>query len=759
MESLLQEHFDLHTPSLKQLNGYDNLNYLVKDRGSNFIFKTYPYNPELLEVLKAETEVLLHLNEFEVGEFPKPIPFKNEQHIRTLNVNGKKTLCRMLSYIDGDFLGATQATFSLAESLATLLANLDKELQSFTHTALKGRQWEWDLQYLHLNEKYLDAVDPPHIKSVVSYFLQQFKEQVVPVYPTLRKQTIYNDANEWNIIVKDGKASGLIDFGDLAHSFLINEVAIAATYLSYDKKDPLEWITTFLKAYHKVLPLEKKEISILYYLIGGRLCTSILNAAYSKKAHPENDYATSSEQHAWSLLQKWLEIGPIKAQQSFERAVGLKAVGLKSESVVSTSKKLEWRHKNISKILSISYKDPVVTERAAFQYMYDAYGNTYLDAYNNIPHVGHSHPKVVNAGQRQMAKLNTNTRYLYDLLPLYAERLLEKFPRPLNKVFFVNSGSAASDLALRLVEAHTGSNSVMVMEHGYHGNTQLAIDSSDYKFSHARGRGQKEHISKVPLPDTYRGQYRAQSNAGSLYATDAIDMIKKSQRAISAFISEPIVGCGGQVPLAQGYLKELYPFIRKQGGLCISDEVQTGFGRLGAHFWGFEMHDVIPDIVILGKPMGNGHPIGAVVCTDAVAESFEEGVEFFSSFGGNPVSCAIGLSVLEVIKEEHLQENAHTVGRYYMDLLKDLQKKYPCIGDVRGAGLFIGIDIVKGPHQEPDTVLAQHIKNELRDRHILVSTDGPYDNVIKSKPPLCFSKANAEKVVTAIDEILKIGIP
>ena len=233
--------------------------------------------------------------------------------------------------------------------------------------------------------------------------------------------------------------------------------------------------------------------------------------------------------------------------------------------------------------------------------------------------------------------------------------------------------------------------------------------------------------------------------------------MKEFGNTIGAFITEPIVGCGGQVPLAAGYLKTLYPAIREQGGVCISDEVQTGFGRLGDFFWGFEAQDVVPDIVILGKPMGNGHPMGAVVVTDEISASFSKGVEFFSSFGGNPVSCAIGKAVLEVIEEEKLQENAKDVGDYYQALLEGLKSRFNVIGDVRGSGLFIGVEIVKENSNEPNTALAQHIKNELRNANILISTDGPFDNVLKSKPPLCFSKENAKEVVDCLERVLVIA--
>ena len=333
--------------------------------------------------------------------------------------------------------------------------------------------------------------------------------------------------------------------------------------------------------------------------------------------------------------------------------------------------------------------------------------------------------------------------------------LHRKFPPSLNKIFFVNSGSAASDLAVRLATTHTAHQQIMVMEHGYHGHTQSGHDISHYKFSNPKGQGQQDHIIKVPIPDTFRGKYKADDpQAGRNYAQEAIGLLNKSDTPVAALISEPIVGCGGQVPLASGYLQQLYPAIRKQGGVCISDEVQVGFGRLGEVFWGFEAHGVVPDIVVLGKSMGNGHPIGAVVTTDEIAGSFDNGVEFFSSFGGNPVSCAIGLAVLEVLEEEGLAENAAVVGNYFSQLLRELMPDYPVIGDVRGSGLFLGVEFVHPEDQQPDTALAQLIKTELKNNFILTGTDGPFNNVLKSKPPLCFSKDNAEQVVASLEKIL-----
>ena len=751
MNQLLQSEFGLAEIEIKKLNGYDNVNYLVNSSTGKYIFKTYNFSKDVFEMVLAENETLFFLQNSNQSKYPSPIQFSDRSFIKTLHIDGKDQICRMLTFLEGVFLGDIVHTPKLIQSLGENLAEIDLQLQGFKSYTIAAKQWEWDIQYLTLNEKYIDDIQDAKDRNLVRYFLQQFKENVLPIAPTLRKQIIHNDANDWNVLTTNGTVSGIIDFGDLAHSYLINELAVAIPYICFNKENPLEWACMLVNSYHKTLPLQEKEVKILYYLIASRLVTSVCNSAHSKINDPENSYASISEKSAWKLLYKWLTINPIAAENSFRVATEFPV--LKSQV---SEEVLKRRHEHISPILSVSYDKPIHMVGAAFQYMYAADGTTFLDAYNNIPHVGHSHPKVVAAGQQQMAKLNTNSRYLYEQLADYAEKLLQKFPSELNKVYFVNSGSAATDLAIRMAKNHTQHQKIMVMEHGYHGHTQTAIDISDYKFNNPKGQGQKDYILKTTIPDTYRGKHTLNDGtAGELFAADAIKEILNSDTPIAAFITEPVVGCGGQVPLAKGYLKKLYPVIRKQGGICISDEVQTGFGRLGDHFWGFEAQDVVPDLVIIGKPMANGHPMAAVVCTDEIAESFSEGVEFFSSFGGNPVSCAIATAVLDLLAEEKLQENAIIVGAYYKSLFLKLQEKYKCIGDVRGSGLFLGIEITKNTGSLPDPELAHLIKNQLREKHILISTDGPFDSVLKTKPPMCFTKENALLVTTQIEKIFE----
>jgi 4-aminobutyrate aminotransferase-like enzyme/Ser/Thr protein kinase RdoA (MazF antagonist) len=750
LQDLLQSEFNFESIEIKKIGGYDNANYVVKGDSNKYIFKTYMFSTDLLANLEAENEVLLSLECNDKCLFPIPEKFSDGSYLRVVKIDGEQHICRMLAFIDEQFLAEANHSQSLLTSFGGFLAELNLQLQKTTSYTLQARECEWDLQYYHFSIAYIKDIPNAQERSIVEYFYQQFEVHVLPHISAFRRQIIHGDYNEGNVLVKNNRVVGAIDFGDVTYAPLVYELGIALVYSCYDKDEPLEWIASALKGYNAIIPVEEKEVEILYYVMAARLAVSVCRSAHSRKTDPDNAHALNSEKHSWKLLKYLLRIGPIAMEKMLREVCELP-----QRKELLAEVELQKRLQVISPLLSVSYKDPIVMEKAAFQYMYDSSGNSILDAYNNIPHVGHCHPKVVAAGQNQMASLNTNTRYLYPALSSYAEHLLSKFPKSLNKVFFVNSGSAAADLAYRMAYAHTKRKSIMVMEHGYHGNTQIGMEISDYKFSNEKGAGKQNHVLKVPIPDTYRGVYGSGNpDSGLKYAEDAIAQMKEFGGEVGAFIAEPIVGCGGQVPLAKGYLKALYPAIREQGGVCISDEVQTGFGRLGDYFWGFEAQGVVPDIVILGKPMGNGHPMGAVVVTDEIAESFGQGVEFFSSFGGNPVSCAIGKAVLEVIEEEKLQENAKEVGGYYQLLLKELKSRYNVIGDVRGSGLFIGVEIVKEGTSEPDTALAQHIKNEFRKANILISTDGPFDNVLKSKPPLCFSKENAKSVVDCLEDIL-----
>ncbi|HKB36364.1 MAG TPA: aminotransferase class III-fold pyridoxal phosphate-dependent enzyme, partial [Gemmataceae bacterium] len=409
--------------------------------------------------------------------------------------------------------------------------------------------------------------------------------------------------------------------------------------------------------------------------------------------------------------------------------------------------------------LSVAYRHPVKIVRGWMQYLFDDEGRRYLDAYNNVPHVGHCHPRVVRAAQEQMTVLNTNTRYLHDLINRYAEELCATLPAPLSVCYFLNSASEANELALRLARAHTRRRDLIVLEAAYHGHTNTLIDISPYKHAGPGGTGAPAWVHAAPIPDVYRGRYKQDDpRAGEKYAghvRDIIDRLCREGIGLAAFLAETCPSVGGQIFFPDGYLPAVYRHVRAAGGVCVADEVQTGFGRLGTHFWAFEAQGVVPDIVVMGKPMGNGHPLAAVVTTPAIADSFDNGMEFFSTFGGNAVSCAAGLAVLEVLRDEGLQDHALHVGKRMLEGLSPFVDRHPLVGDVRGSGLFLGVELVRDRHTlEPAGKEASLIANRMRERGILLGTDGPFHNVVKIRPPMPFSETDGDLLVAMLDRVL-----
>jgi len=409
--------------------------------------------------------------------------------------------------------------------------------------------------------------------------------------------------------------------------------------------------------------------------------------------------------------------------------------------------------------LRLSYTEPFRPVRGWRHFLYDAEGRAYLDAYNNVPHVGHCHPKVVAAAERQLRLLNTNTRYLSDGLAELAERLTAKLPEPLSVCFFVNSGSEANELALRLARAHTGARDLLVMDHAYHGHTTGAMAISPYKFNRPGGGGAEEWVHVTPVPDTYRGPHRAgDPEAGARYAADVravLAAVQGKERRVAGYIAECLPSVGGQIVPPPGFAETVYRDVRAAGGVCIADDVQTALGRLGATFWGFEYLGVLPDILVLGKPMGNGYPLAAVVTTPAIAQSFAAGPEFFSTFGGSTVSCAVGIAVQQVLDEEGLQAHAARVGAELINGLAALAVEFPLIGDVRGTGLFIGVDLVIDSNtRAPATAQAAYVKDRLRERRVLVGTEGPHDNVLKIRPPMTFDSLAATRLLETLADVL-----
>lgn len=752
---VLHLHFQL-SGTLAPLAGYENPNYrLTTPDGKRFVVKLYQADTDQ-GMLEAQDRLLQLLAQSPVHEqFPLVIPSVHHLSTFPVRLSGTSYFIRVLSWLEGTPMALETASIAIMGQLGQLLAHIHLVTGDTTFPAIQARQYEWDLKYALRAGPYLSDIPDAEIRRLCTYFLHQFETFVLPQYPFLPQAILHNDANDYNVLVKEGAVSGLLDFGDTVYGPRIQDLAIALAYGLMGQEEPIPFAAEMVRAYQEIIPLGREEIALIYPMVGARLAFSRAKGARTALLDPENAYWQVSQPPVKALLKKWIGLNP----QRFENAL-LTAAGHQVAPPPQKEDLLRRRHNHISDALSISYETPIHMVKAAMQYMYDAAGRTYLDCVNNICHIGHCHPHVVKALQWQGAQLNTNTRYLYEPLNAYAEALAATFPDPLEVVFFTNSGSEAGDLAQRIARTVTGEQDMIVLEHGYHGNTLAGISISHYKYDGKGGQGPEAHIHDLPMPDPLRGPFAKDPEAGAKYAQSvvaALERLKAEGKGPAAFYAESILGCGGQVVLPPGYLKGIYEKVRAAGGLCVADEVQVGFGRVGTHFWGFETHGVVPDIVVLGKPIGNGHPLAAVVTTREIARRFHTGMEYFNSFGGNPVSCAVGMAVLRTLQEDRLQQHAQRVGDYLMDQLRNLQSTCPSIGDVRGAGLFIGVELITDPYSmAPDASLASTLVNAARQQEILLSTDGPYHNVIKIKPPLVFNRENADQVAGFFRQFLEV---
>ena len=971
--------------SLLKLNSERDKNYLLKiNRTTKFVVKIS--NPlESIKLLEMQDELLIILNQR--VSIKKYIPKKIHSSIMTYKDElGRKCYVRILKYIEGEMYARIKTSDKLQKSLGFFLGNLSKEFQSMGNPS-SFRNFQWDPSNIDWIDRFVNVFKGDQ-KSIINNTLDEYINFFIKNKNNIRYSLTHGDANNYNLVVKNNKIIGLIDYGDMIFAPTINDLAIALAYALMNQQNLYSTLKNIIKNYHQQFPITFHEFFSLMTLVKCRLIITVVMATKQRNKFPNNKYLSISEKDAWSLLSKLDKINPyvfifflrdmcgypvinnyskiidyIKKNQfsnilefdlnlvnktiikldsaskfsnihkkhnpqiitkkinlylkDNDSAVG---IGLYKEkrniykgknflsllnpkikreihlgidifvpprtSILSplkgnvfilknnnfefdygptivlehkidkevvfytlyghlskkSLKKLvlgqninkgeklgeignypingNWsphlhfqiilnmmgeknnfpgvaedillsmwskispdpnlilnipssffeEHDEIDKIiakrktlisnnLSIAYKKPLQMISARGQYFYDYKGRKYLDCINNISHVGHSHPFVHQALMKQNEKLNTNTRYLYKIMNEYSERLINKFSKKLDTIFFVCSGSEANDLAYRIAQTFTQAKDVLVMDNAYHGNTNSMIDLSPYKFKGRGGAGKKEYVHIAEMPDGIRGKWKySDADWVKKYifqVKNLIDNIYNKKRTLSCFFVESILGCGGQIFLPQNYLKEVFKLVKSKGALCIIDEVQTGFGRVGNKFWGFEEQNIIPDIVTLGKPMGNGHPIAAVVTTKEIANVFNNGMEYFNSFGGNPVSCAVGNAVLEVIEKEDLQNHADVVGRYLLNSLIKIKRKHSnLISEVRGRGLFIGIDLIKNFKNQPNEKLATKIVNTLRDKGILLSTDGPNHNVIKIKPPLPFSKEDSDFLSHELNQVL-----
>ncbi len=752
------------------LPGERDQNFRLTGATQDFVIKIANPDVELssLELQNAAIEIAGSLDEAGSRSFETPRLIRSQAGsaiVLLQDPNKRACHARCLSFLPGQPLARFEAhSPALLREIGRQLGALDLGLTALNHSPAGKRELYWDLKNAaSIVAERVPSIEEASKRLLLEKCLANFR-QIAARIDALPKSVIHNDANDYNILVDQDDSTGrvllgLIDFGDIVFSTTIFELAICGSYMMLGKQDPISAAGELVAGYHQLYRLGETEFSVLFPLMCMRLCQSVCLAHYQQQLEPDNAYLGITEQPAWDALTQLVEFDPADVHQRFSQACSTIKKRISGSGQIESSRILELRRQHVAPSLSLSYRQPLHFVRGSGQYLFDPSDVTYLDCVNNVCHVGHCHPDVVQAAHRQMNRLNTNTRYLHENVVRYAQRLTATLPESLEVCFFVNSGSEANDLALRLARTFRGHQDCVVIDHAYHGHVSSLIELSPYKFNQLGGAGKPDQTHVVPLPDAYRGPYKdADPDCGRKYASMANEVIEQANsngRTIAAFFAESILGCGGQVPLPGGYLNAVYSSVRAAGGVCVADEVQVGFGRVGTHFWGFEQHGVVPDIVTMGKPIGNGHPLAAVVTTRQIADAFNNGMEYFNTFGGNPVSCAIGLAVLDVIEKEGLQQHAWELGNWLSGRLNQLKSEFACIGDVRGSGLFLGIEFVLDVgNRTPAAELAGAVVERMKQRRILLSTDGPFENVIKFKPPMVFSRGDAERLVMTLRETL-----
>ncbi|HMO14351.1 MAG TPA: aminotransferase class III-fold pyridoxal phosphate-dependent enzyme [Pirellulaceae bacterium] len=1021
IRTFLAQKYGWQVEELRPLPSERDQNFLVTScSGERSVFKVVSGEDDRV-IIEGQIAILHHIGQYKALS-PTPIKsLSNLDYERIEDSHQNAHYAYMVTYLPGKPLANVRYhSPQLIQDFGRTMGSLDRILETFDHPAFHRKFcWSPNDSASVIHQK-IHLVSEPGLRSNVDNLVRRFDRHAMPVLAECPKSIIHNDANDHNVLICTGPETtgdhvvGIIDFGDVVHTWTVADLATAIAYLILKKPDPLRTAQLMVASYHAERPLSEQELQALFGLVGMRLCTSVVMAAENMQQRPDDPYLAVSQNSIREILPQiqaisyglataafraacgydpmprssvvidWLRgkrnefafplsghdrssgialdlsvSSPLVAQLSWpitepqstdlifttleehdatfgyggyleprcvytsdqflasddekqartlhlgidlfaksgsevvaplagnvvyagtiDRALdygtlvilehrtdadavfytlyghlarntldcvrskqkmargetigwlgdpsenggwtshlhfqiildlldyehdfpgvgqvfladvwssicpdadlmlGLKATDEKtSQHVDAPSNSLQRRSLAISNQhrlpaerwdatskrrsqlfggnVRLSYREPLMICRGRGSHLFSHDGRAYIDAYNNVPHVGHCHPEVVETAVRHMRVLNTNSRYLHEVPLAFAEQLLQTFDPSLDVCYFLNSASEANELALRLARNFTCGKDLIVLDGAYHGHTTTLIDISPYKHNGPGGHGPANWVHAVPQADIYRGPHRDPLHAGVQYAEHVavtVDELNRSGRQLCGFIAESCPSVGGQIIFPENYLKSVYEIVRKAGGICIADDVQTGYGRLGTAFYGFELQGVIPDIVVLGKPMGNGHPLAAVVTRRVIADAFDDGMEFFSTFGGNTVSCAVGSKVLEIVQRDNLQQHALMIGKQLLLGFNDLKNRHAVIGDVRGSGLFLGIELVKEPTSlEPATAEASFIVNRMKDRGILIGTDGPLHNVLKIRPPLVFSERNATQLLDALSVTL-----
>ncbi len=687
---------------------------------------------------------------------------------------GEEHLVHMVSLLDGITLDEAPLTKDVFHAVGVQAAEATNGLQGFYHHDA-GHHLFWDVRHIGQFRQYAPHIKDSSLRKMIEDFIDSYISDVLPPLANMRSQIIHHDTNLTNVLVDSenpSRMTGLIDFGDMLHGPVIQDVAVAAAEVARGDKNLIEDVAALVCGYDSVYALQSEEIDVLYDLIMARYVlglligeTRTLNGVVSEG---DFDYAELYMEPLESLQ----NAGRDKLRDTVRDACRFPEYCPPAPLSVGTNKNqtddlLARRSNVLGTELSITYENPLHTVRGDGVWLYDIDGRKYLDCYNNVPHVGHCHPHVVKTVARQAAALNTNTRYIFKSVVEYAERLGASMPGDLNACMFVNSGSEANDIALRMAKLCTGQDGSLIVDGAYHGITNeiyALSPSAEWHMGHIPNKEPhvaftRPDIETVVSPDTVRGPYGADDpEAGAKYAADAdraIATLAEAGHPVGAFMVDAAFSTMGILDVPSGYVDGVAERTKAAGGMIIGDEVQFGFGRSGEHMWGFENYGIVPDFVTLGKPIANGIAIGVCVTTFDILEEFTRKNEFFSTFGGNPVACAAAMAVMDVIENEGLMENARDTGAYFKKGMQDVARGKSNIGDIRGKGLFLGVDVVSDPDaMTPDAAERARIQNHLRENGFLVGSDGIAENILKVRPPMVFKRHHADMMIDAFEKAI-----
>lgn len=770
--------------------------------GARYVLKVS--NPgEPLDELDLQVAVMRHVAQV-APDLPVPRVVRSidgQFVVSIVPAAQERRTARLYTYLEGVPLDAVRTSARHRYEIGEMLARLRLATASFTHPH-EHRVLAWDVKHMASLSGLREHIADPSHRSLIEQAFVRFAA-IAPALARCPTQVVHNDFNRSNIVASlDGPnfVSGIIDFGDTVHTAIAIDVATAVMnqfppdFDANSGDDLFDEPRDLLRGYVAHATLSDEELRLIPHLAMARVAARALLTSWRAKLFPENEaYILRFTRAGWEHLrwfmqhdhdtvsnalldivcnptstdpsmntssksQQFLQSDAPGAPETDEALRGDMPNGFNPAKVshldAATQQHIERRQRLLSPSYRLFYAEPLKIVRGEKVYLYDDKGNDYLDAYNNVVCVGHANPGVVDAITRQLSTLCTHTRYMQEPILDYAEDLLSTFNTSIREgqMMFTCTGSEANDLAMRIAMQYTGKTGVIVTSEAYHGNSHV---TSSFSPSLGRKASLGPYVRTVPAPDSYRmtppeiGQRMAEQVALQ------IDDIRRHGGGLAAFIVDSLFSSDGVFAYPMDALAPVAEVVRKAGGLFIADEVQSGFGRSGTHMWGHERHSVVPDIVTLGKPMGNGYPVAGVVVRPEVVAGFGENMRYFNTFGGNSVAIAAAQATLDVIREERVLDNAQKVGGIVLEGLKALAQKYECIGDVRGTGLYFGVEMVRDrAKKDTDIATALAVVNGLRQRRVLISATGPDASVLKIRPPLVFAPKDADRLLTELDAVL-----